>query len=89
MCRFFLQWKPLIVFRRMCKGLVHFFNIKCLHLLSSYSGMPIFSNGLSCRLPVVLTREKFQKGNWNVRLHRGTRDVNKQSGEHFVTATLT
>ena len=51
--------------------------------------MPIFSNGLSCRLLVVLTRQKFQKGIWNVRLHRGRRDGNKQSGEHFVTATFT
>jgi len=49
----------------------------------------MFSNGIPCRLPVVLTNgEIFQNRNWNVKLHEGVRDWNKQSGEHIVTATL-
>ena len=63
--------------------------IKGLNYLYFYSRRQIFSNGLSCRLPVVLTNGvTFQNGNWNVRLHRGRRKGNEQNCEHIVTATL-
>ena len=45
-------------------------------------------DGLSLRLPVILTKGKIlQDRSWNVRFHGG-KSGNKQSGEHIVTATL-
>jgi len=51
----------------MCTGLIHLFSPKGLYFLSFYKDGQVFSDELSCRLPVVLTNgETFQNGNFNV-----------------------